>query len=419
MAVRDSEESTMTSPASRSVHGGVRAWMTLLGAWLAVASTFGYTNSFGIYQDFYTRSHAASATRISWIGSTQLFLLIAMGLPAGKLHDLGHFRVVVGAGSLLFTFSLFMVSLAHPDKYYQLFLSQGIGMGIGAGLVYIPVLAVQSDHWGPRRTLAMGFASSGLPAGGMFFPIMLNQLLQNGVSYAWSVRASAFLALGMLLAANMLMTSYPRPPPTKSQQQPAGMKELLTDAPYMFVAIGGLFMNWGIYFPYWYLQLYTILHGMDSTFAFYSLTILNGAAIPGRILPNLLAQRYGQMNVFTASAFLCAILAWAFFGAKSVAGVVVFSVIYGFFVGAWFSLLSPVLSNMSKSEQELGVRMGLAFALSSVSALTGTPIDGKLLGSTFQWSKPIAFSAVMITTGAILCLVARQLLVRRLGTQIL
>lgn len=72
----------------------------------------------------------------------------------------------------------------------------------------------------------------------MFFPIMLNQLLQNGVSYAWSVRASAFLALGMLLAANMLMTSYPRPPPTKSQQQPAGMKELLTDAPYMFVAIG-------------------------------------------------------------------------------------------------------------------------------------------------------------------------------------
>lgn len=147
-------------------------------SWLAVASTFGYTNSFGIYQDFYTRSHAASATRISWIGSTQLFLLIAMGLPAGKLHDLGHFRVVVGAGSLLFTFScvhmyqdtcrpliarlrLFMVSLAHPDKYYQLFLSQGIGMGIGAGLVYIPVLAVQSDHWGPRRTLAMGFASSG------------------------------------------------------------------------------------------------------------------------------------------------------------------------------------------------------------------------------------------------------------------
>ncbi|KAI0040035.1 MFS general substrate transporter [Auriscalpium vulgare] len=419
MTVRDSEESTVTSPAPRGVHGGVRAWMTLLGAWLAIASTFGYTYSFGIYQDFYTRSHAASATRVSWIGSTQLFLLIAMGLPAGKLHDLGHFRVVVGVGSLLFTFSLFMVSLAHPDKYYELFLSQGIGMGIGAGLVYIPVLAVQSDHWGPRRTLAMGVASSGLPVGGTFFPIMLNQLLHHGVSYAWSVRASAFLALGMLLAANALMTSYPRPPPTKSQQQPAGIKALLTDAPYMFVAIGGLFMNWGVYFPYFYLQLYTILHGMDPTFAFYTLTILNGAAIPGRILPNLLAQRYGPMNVFTASAFLCAILAWAFFGAKSVAGVVVFAVIYGFFAGAWFSLLSPVFSNMSKSERELGVRMGLAFALSSVAALTGTPIDGKLLGSTFPWSKPIAFSAVMITIGAVLCLVARQLLVRRLGTHIL
>ncbi|KAI0046365.1 MFS general substrate transporter [Auriscalpium vulgare] len=374
-------------------HGGVRAWMTLFGAWLAIAATFGYTYSFGIYQDLYTREHAASATRVSWIGATQLFLLIATGLPAGKLHDLGHFRVVVTVGSVLFTFSLFMVSLLHPDKYSLLFLSQGIGMGIGAGLVYIPVLAVQADHWGPRTSLAMGVASSGLPVGGTFFPVMLNQLLHNGVSFAWSVRASAFLVLGMLLVANVFIKSYPRAQSPQGEK-PSSMKELLTDAPYMCVALGGLFMNWGIYFPYFYLQLYTILHGMDPTFAFYTLTILNGAAIPGRILPNLLAQKYGALNVFTASAFSCAVLAWAFFGAKSIAGVVAFAVIYGFFAGAWFSLLSPVFGSMSKSKSELGMRMGFAFAVSSVAALTGTPIDGVLLGSTFPWAKPIAFSAV-------------------------
>lgn len=144
----------------------------------------------------------------------------------------------------------------------------------------------------------------------------------------------------------------------------------------------GLFMNWGIYFPcqsidfrqrqslnpYRSVQTGTFnctrycmawtprSHSTRSvsspltpdathgTIPCPQLTILNGAAIPGRILPNLLAQRYGQMNVFTASAFLCAILAWAFFGAKSVAGVVVFSVIYGFFVGACtcrFHLIFP------------------------------------------------------------------------------
>ena len=80
-------------------------------------STFGYTNAFGVYQDFYTRSHVASASRTSWIGSTQLFLLTVTGLFAGKLVDLGYFRQTVFAGSLIYVFScvLFLSSLADRD----------------------------------------------------------------------------------------------------------------------------------------------------------------------------------------------------------------------------------------------------------------------------------------------------------------
>lgn len=56
---------------------------------------------------------------------------------------------------------LFMLSIAHPDKYYQLFLSQGVGMGIGAGLVYVPAVAVQAHHWSTRRAVAMGIVVTG------------------------------------------------------------------------------------------------------------------------------------------------------------------------------------------------------------------------------------------------------------------
>ena len=70
-----------------------------------MTATFGYTNAFGVYQDLYTRSHAASTSRISWIGSTQLFFLIATGLPAGKLLDAGYFRHTTFIGSLIFVFS--------------------------------------------------------------------------------------------------------------------------------------------------------------------------------------------------------------------------------------------------------------------------------------------------------------------------
>ena len=54
-----------------------------------------------------------------------------------------------------------MLSLADPEKYYQVFLSQGLGAGLGVGLLYVPSLAVQAHHWRRRRALAMGTTISG------------------------------------------------------------------------------------------------------------------------------------------------------------------------------------------------------------------------------------------------------------------
>jgi Na+/pantothenate symporter len=56
-----------------------------------------------------------------------------------------------------------MLSLSHVDQYYQLFLSQGVGMGIGAGLIYLPSVAVQAHHWKNRRALAIGIIITGTP----------------------------------------------------------------------------------------------------------------------------------------------------------------------------------------------------------------------------------------------------------------
>jgi MFS family permease len=54
-----------------------------------------------------------------------------------------------------------MLSLVNINHYYQIFLSQGLGMGIGAGLVYVPAVAVQAQHWKARRSLAMGLVITG------------------------------------------------------------------------------------------------------------------------------------------------------------------------------------------------------------------------------------------------------------------
>lgn len=102
---------------------GAAAWLTILGGWvcslyvqsmsdeysacrwLALFASWGYTNAFGVYQDFYGQNNTGTPSQISWIGSTQQFFLIASGFVSGPLVDLGYFRQTLLAGSLLYVLS--------------------------------------------------------------------------------------------------------------------------------------------------------------------------------------------------------------------------------------------------------------------------------------------------------------------------
>jgi len=317
-------------------------------------------------------------------------------------------------GTVLYTFSLFMLSLAHPQKYYQVFLSQGIGMGIGAGLLYTPAVAVQAHHWVKRRALAMGIVITGSATGGIFFPIMLNQLVQGPSGFAWGVRASAFVVLGMLIVANLLMS--PNPAPKNPNDPPPDIKGTLSDVPYLVSCVATFFVFWGIFFPYFYLQIYSLLHGVDPNLSFYTIAILNGSSIPARVLFNFSADKIGPFNAILPATLACAILSFAMFGVTSKAGIIVFTILYGFFSGAFLALCTPALASLAYSQAEIGIRVGFAMTFVSFGALTGTPIDGALLGSTFVWRKAIIFSAIALTVGFGFMTLTRQLLVKKKGS---
>ncbi|KAJ4469280.1 MFS general substrate transporter [Lentinula aciculospora] len=387
-------KTTHDEPLRQSPEGGFKAWCTLIGGFLAITAVFGYQNAFGVYQDVYVRSHAASAQAVSWIGSTQLALMVALGLPAGKLLDLGYFKVMTVIGSTIYVFSIFMLSIAHTSKYYQLFLSQGLAAGLGAGLVYVLVLAVQSHHWRRFRPVAMGSVITGSSVGGIIFPIMLNNLIANpNVGFAWGVRASAFVCLGLLIVANILMTANP---PKTRKADPPKLSVLFTDGAYIFGVLGNAAVaDWGLFFPYFYFQLYAIVKGADPTFSFYLLAILNGSSIPGRIIPNVLSQKFGVFNTMAFCTFACGILIFGLFGVDdSVAALVIFAILYGFFSGGFISLLAPGVASLVQDESEMGIRLGLAYCIASLGILTGNPIAGALLGETFPWWRPIVFGAV-------------------------
>jgi MFS family permease len=126
----------------------------------------GFTLSYGAFQAYYKSNllSSSSPSAISWIGTVQAWLLIVIGVLSGPLFDLGYFRSMLLVGNFLVVFGIMMLSLS--TTYWQVFLSQGLCMGLGAGLLYIPSLALVGIWFDKKRALALGIVMSGIAVGG-------------------------------------------------------------------------------------------------------------------------------------------------------------------------------------------------------------------------------------------------------------
>ncbi|KAG1888560.1 major facilitator superfamily domain-containing protein [Suillus subluteus] len=422
--VRDSKTLVETYPVTKDSdppslsdqfpEGGLAAWTTVLGSFLVQFCGYGYATSFGVYQDFYTQYYLTNQTSsaISWIGSFNMFLLTAVGIVSGSLYDRGYFYHLMIAGSLLQSFSLFMLSLSKPDQYYQIFLAQGLGSGIAAGLMFVPSTAVVAHYFRRKRTLVLTFVASGSSLGATIHPIMLNNLLNGPLGFSNGVRASAGLVSVLLLIACLCMRTR-LDPPTIPVNYIVAARKCIRDVPFVLMIAGAFLFQLGFYYPMFFLQLDSIKHGLSTTFSFYSLVILNAANCVGRVTSGFIAAFTGVPNLTIAATIACGVLNLGFIGLSNLASATVLGVIYGYFagifIGSWVSLMADLTPDLS----ELGARMGICFCLSGFGILIGTPISGALLTSNYIWWIPALFSGVIALAGSMMYILMRLMLLKR------
>ena len=154
--------------------GGLKAWTQIAMGWLAIVTTWGWINCFGmdrfifeaiaavliksgVFQTYYTLHLDVSASTISWIGTVQNFLSFFIGAFSGRLLDAGYFLPTVLVGATLQILGIFMMSLS--TQYWQLFLTQGLVNGIGNGLFFTPCMGVMAT-WFSKVWRGIGFANN-------------------------------------------------------------------------------------------------------------------------------------------------------------------------------------------------------------------------------------------------------------------
>lgn len=215
-------------------------------------NSFGYFNSFGIFEQYYATELGLSLSTLSWTGSIQVFLLLGIGTFSGRLFDAGYFRSLVAVGAFLQLLGIFMTSLA--TQYWQVFLAQGLCTGIGAGIIYCPVMANVSIYFDKRRALAIAIVTSGTATGGVVYPVIAQQLLPK-VGFGWTVRCMGFVMLFNFVI--IAFFSHSRLPPRQSGPliELAAFREL----PYALFTIGIFLSLWAVYIGYTYVRYISLL----------------------------------------------------------------------------------------------------------------------------------------------------------------
>lgn len=270
-------------------------------------------NTFGVYQSYYESGDPfkSNTSDISWIGSLQSFLMLLVGGLTGPVFDAGHLRLLLIVGTFGVAFGHMMLSLVH--EYWEALLAQAFVIGLGAGCLFVPSVAVISQYFDTRLVTAMGLAWSGSSLGGIIYPIMFNKLIRE-IGFPWAVRTIGFMALGMLMIPLFTM-KIRTPAPGKR-----GIfdKTAFTEPTVFAFMLSGFFGYAGMLIPFFYISFTSSAKGYASSdLSFYVLPMLNAASIFGRIIPSIVADKVGPHNMLIPMAAVTAVIAYCIVAVKN------------------------------------------------------------------------------------------------------
>ncbi|KAI0112720.1 MFS general substrate transporter [Hypoxylon sp. NC0597] len=374
--------------------GGLRAWLVAIGACCVFFSALGFSNAFGVFEEYYLTHQlkGQSPDKVAWIGSLTVFLQFLSGTIGGPMFD--RFGAwVLRPAAVLYVFAIMMTSLCH--EYWQFMLAQGVLMGSVMGFLQFPAMAAVSQFFSKKRAAALGVVVSGSSIGGVVIPIVLSKMLNgSSIGFGWSVRIIGFITIPLLGFASVAITSR-LPPRTTDFFVWHAFKE----PKFVLLTLALFFMLLGAFTPLFYIPTYAVSKGVDPTLASYLLAIINAASTFGRVIPGILADKFGRLNTLAFGGFTTGIVIFCWNRAETTAALVVYSIAIGFTSGTIISGGSAAFTECPKDPRDLGTYMGMGMGLSSFAALIGPPVNGVLLSKYGGFSQVSIFSGVMVLVG--------------------
>jgi MFS family permease len=380
-------------PGPRIFYG----WFVVAAAFAVTFVGFGSAYTFSAFVGSLQSNFAASRGSVSVVFSLAGFLYFGMGIVSGPLADRWGSRRLAVAGMILTGMGLAIASTAR--SLAEVYAAYGLGVGLGVGCSYVPVLGAVQRWFVKQRGFASGLAVSGIGVGTLVMPPLASVLIE---AVGWR---NAYLILGCLAAVlgaglALMIENDPRDRGLGPDGEPAqsGAQANLSRGASVSEAVGSrqfvglyaacLICSFGLFVPFVHLVPYALDHGVPRSSAVLLLAMIGVGSTAGRFFLGGLADRMGRRLALLAmfAGMALALAVWAL--STVLWALAAFAFAYGVFYGGFVAIL-PALVMDNFGGRNVGGIIGVLYTSVAFGTLIGPSAAGFAFDLSHSYSLPI------------------------------
>lgn len=283
-------------------------------------------------------------------------------------------RFVIVLGAAIGTMGLFLSYFT--EKLWNLYITYGVMLGTGSGLIYAPSLAILPMYFDKYRYFATSFATVGGALGTFILPMFFLKTIEL---YTW--RGSLMLAGGLMfhvIVFGMFMKTKPMSSNATSK---------------LFEIEKYLFFNWKFYLlcfesfcfgacsitTFSLINVIIMRNGLSLKTSTLLVSVIGVSNIVGRISAAVISHnhRTNRRALFTCMSLFVAMSTFFIPSCYNFASFAVTLTIFGISYGARISQVSGVLIDTFGMDKLSGM-IGYYLCAGGAGALSGPPVAGEI-----------------------------------------
>jgi MFS family permease len=389
----------------------------------SLALTFtgcGLNFAFGVYQELYETLDGpfkdVSAAQIDLIGTLAVSLM-TIGAPFASAWTKSYSpRTVTLVGGALMAISNIAASFGR--RLWHFILTQGLLLGCGTCLAYIPSVTVAPGWFDGRRGLAMGIILSGTGLGGVTWAPFL-RYLNTVIGFRNTLRVTGVMAFVMITASASVLKWDPTADAQRHQESqtrrrglnlPRANWNIVRTRAFTAHAIAAALQAAAYVTPVYFFSSYARTLGYSSTAGANFIALSNACNFGGKIILGYIADRFGRLNALVLCTFVSAAVTFGLWLPSSLLinlaarrGLfIAYTCMWGITASSYVALFPTALAEQFGIQNFASIN-GLLYMIRGLGTLVGTPIGGALIkthvtimGPVMSYEKMVLLVGVLV-----------------------